>query len=242
MSNKTVRIAELQEEDPTINPYTPDDPYAPRPDASKRVAAKHRAVQPGRPMHDTEPITPLARPARQYLPFGIGAIALIAVMIGAASYQLGRLPSTQPLAITPSAQAFEKQPQEGPSAPISATIAPTPVARLVSAYAAPDGLLLGQIEEDRMMVPVAHYGSSWVQADVEGSGLVWLRAQDVPDLALTGPDLAPVAVQPVPEPRVNVWTPPEATPVPDKGTKAAPDRAARYATAVARDHEAHGTK
>lgn len=99
MNNKAVRLAELHDDDAPLD-YEYPDPYAPRPDASKRVAALHRAVQVGRPTHDTEPIAPLARPARRYLPFAIGA-ALIVLIIGAASYQLSRLPSAQPLAITP---------------------------------------------------------------------------------------------------------------------------------------------
>jgi len=85
------------------------------------------------------------------------------------------------------------------AAPARPTVAPTtePV-RMLGAYAAPDGALLGQIEETRAITPTAHYGGDWVQADVSGSGRVWLRAGDMPNLALVGPDLAP----PPPAPQV----------------------------------------
>jgi hypothetical protein len=75
------------------------------------------------------------------------------------------------------------------------TIAPAlptaPPVALLPAYAAPDGVLLGMIEETRQITPVAHYGESWLQADVSGSGRIWLRAADLPGVALIGADLAP---------------------------------------------------
>jgi hypothetical protein len=74
--------------------------------------------------------------------------------------------------------------------PIPAT--PTALAgRLLVAFAAPGGVPLGAIESTRAITPTAHYGSDWIQADVAGSGLIWLRAGDIPSLAITGPDLAP---------------------------------------------------
>ena len=228
-----------------LHDYDYPDAYAPDPRASQRVAAQQRA-QPGRPTHDTEPIAPLKLNARRYVPFGIGALVLIVLMIGAASYQLGRLPTATPLAITPgpSTAAFLAAPTPSPAA----TTAPTATPRTIGAYAAPDGLLLGQIEEDREIIPVAHYGSAWVQADVHGSGRVWLRAQDVPDVAITGPDLAPVAAQPPQTGRgpnvSNEWTPPAPVAAPAFGSKPADDRAARHAAARLRNQQqpAHGSK
>jgi hypothetical protein len=83
-----------------------------------------------------------------------------------------------------------------------------PPAVLLPAFAAPDGMQLGQIEATRAITPTAHYGDGWIQADVAGSGLVWLRAADFPALAITGPDLAPRPtatarpyVPPTPEPQ-----------------------------------------
>lgn len=132
--NKTVRIAELQDEaSAPVNPYAPADPYAPRPDASKQVAAQKRAAQPGRPIHDTEPITPLRTRTRLAVPFGVGSIVLIALMIGAASYQLAQLGSARPLAVTPgpSTQAFLGTPTAEPS-DMSAIDAPTSTPELPS--------------------------------------------------------------------------------------------------------------
>lgn len=192
-----------------------NDPYAPDPRASQRVAAQKRQ----RPAHDTEPITPIAARSRSALPFGIGALIVVLLMIGMASYGLARLPSAVPLAITPvptDAPAFlAAAPEASPAPPLAPTAAP----RTIGAYASPDGLLLGQIEVDRQITPVAHFGTLWIQADVEGSGMVWLRKSDVPDAALIGPDLAPVAQQPQTGRGLTVdqgggWTPPDATPEP----------------------------
>ena len=78
------------------------------------------------------------------------------------------------------------------STSMPAATAPTtaPIA-MIDAYAAPNGARLDAIESARAITPTAHYGDGWIQADVAGSGLVWLRAADVPELAITGPDLAP---------------------------------------------------
>lgn len=227
------------------NPTT--DPYAPRPDASKRVAAKHRAsaTQPGRPTHDTEPIEPIKSLSR-YVPFGIGALVLIMLMIGAASYQLASLPAAKPLQIeTAPAQAFVP-PSQAAQEPTSAPIAQNPSTDMVNAYAAPDGALLGPIETTRQITPVAHYGSGWIQADVEGSGRVWLRAADVPGVALIGPDLAPVAQQQQVGQGLTVdqsgggspneWTPPEATPELVTATPAQPTATVVWPTSEPVEH------
>jgi hypothetical protein len=94
--------------------------------------------------------------------------------------------------------------------PIPATAAPA-AARVLIAFAAPDGIVLGAIESTRAITPTAHYGDSWIQADVQGSGLVWLRAIDAPDLAVTGPDLAPrrpAAAPQAPAPPAEPTSPP----------------------------------
>jgi hypothetical protein len=211
-----------------IEDYTdPTDPYAPRKGASKLAAAAKRERQ------DDEPITPRVIPARRYVPFGVGAIVLIVLMIGAATYQL---PGARPLAIaTAPARMFQTSHQASQEAR-TATIAPTPLpAVMIPAYASPVGALLGEITADRQIVPVAHYGTGWI-AYQDGAGLVWLRASDRPDLALIGPDLAPAGrgLTTSNEPKAP---PPPAEP--DKGTKQAPDRAARHAAAVARERQQH---
>jgi hypothetical protein len=217
----------------------PADPYTPRPKASQAVAAARRALGPA-------PDAPVVRgtPVRQYLPFGIGALVLIVLMIAAASWQLSRMPA-KPLQLAPTdapARALAAPPTTAP-APTSAS---TPAAATIGAYAAPDGLLLGQIEADRPITPVAHYGVGWI-AYQDGAGLVWVRAVDRPDLALAGPDLAPRTAA-LPQTGQGFTLdqggvhPPLAVESRATGQKEAPDRAARHAAAVARDQEAHGQK
>jgi hypothetical protein len=136
------------------DPLLADD-YEPRPKASQQVAAFHRA-QVGRPAHDTEPIAPIKPPSitRKYLPFGLGALVLIVLMIAAATWQLGHIEDSKPLQL---------QPTDAPaSAPAADVTLPTPTSvatatpATIPAYAAPDGVLLGPIELDRAIVPVAH--------------------------------------------------------------------------------------
>lgn len=197
--------------------------FEPRPDASKQVAAAHRARQDDEAPELTTPAT-----TRAAVPFGIGALLVTLLMIGMASYQLSRAPG-RPLAITPAptdapAQAFSTGPKIAPTAAPAPTSAPTALPRTIGAYAAPDGALLGQIAADRAIVPVAHYGTGWI-AYQDGTGLVWLRASDVPGLALVGPDLAPIAAQPQTGQGLTVdttvWVP-AATPVPPAAPTAAP--------------------
>lgn len=101
--------------------------------------------------------------------------------------------------------------------PIPAT-PPAVTGRLLIAFASPDGEVLGAIESTRLITPTAHYGDSWIQADVQGSGLVWLRTSDSPALAITGPDLAPrraappAAAAPAAAPLIPAATPPPPPP------------------------------
>lgn len=119
----------------------------------------------------------------------IGGV-LVLIAIGLASYIAGRAPQASPA------------PRPQPSAtPTSSAPTPASAARSLIAFAAPDGVALGAIESTRVITPTAHYGSDWIQADVAGSGLVWLRASDVSGLAIVGPDLTPhVAPPPVARP------------------------------------------
>ncbi|HEU5103499.1 MAG TPA: hypothetical protein VFU22_30980, partial [Roseiflexaceae bacterium] len=128
-----------------------------------------------------------ARPARQKLTkpelATLAGVALIAVFILVYAWATPAAPTApataHPTAI-PTAQAT--------AAP---TAAPATAVRLLAAFAAPDGSTLGTIEATRAITPVAHFGSDWIQAEVEGSGLIWLRAADLPGTELVGPDLAP---------------------------------------------------
>jgi len=118
----------------------------------------------------------------------MGALAIVGLVAVFILFYAWSTPTAAPAQIE---RAVIMPPTVPPARP---TAAPTaePV-RMLGAYAAPDGALLGQIEETRAITPTAHYGGGWVQADVSGSGRVWLRAGDMPSLALVGPDLAPRA-------------------------------------------------
>lgn len=110
---------------------TQADSYAPRPKASQAVAAAKRAQQ-----HDAPSVPPSSTP--HAVPLGIGALVIIALMIGMASYQLSRS-GPRPLALTPqpttgaptAAPAVFAAPPTAAPVPTSAplpTIAPSPAA------------------------------------------------------------------------------------------------------------------
>lgn len=120
--------------------------FEPRPRASQTVAAAKRA----RPTHDTEPIEPLDRPSRA--PLAAGAIAIIVLMLGMASYQLAQAPA-RPLQLAPTrapAQVFAAPPTT-PTTPPAATTAPTatiaPTARPVPTQPPPMGKGLTLVEQ-----------------------------------------------------------------------------------------------
>jgi hypothetical protein len=87
----------------------------------------------------------------------------------------------------------------------------------VVAYDSPGGAVIGAVEQGRAYVVLARYGSDWLQAEVSGSGVVWLRADQVLDLPADLADLAPtpapqlVYVASQPAPAVATIAPPAAT-------------------------------
>lgn len=95
---------------------------------------------------------------------------------------------------------------------------PNTFARAVVAYDAPDGAALGAIEQGRAYQVLARFGAEWLQADVVGSGVVWLRQADVFDLPVDLADL-----QPPPAPAVVYVAAPQ---VPAEQPPAAPELAA----------------
>lgn len=213
-----------------LDDYTnPNDPYAPRPKASQTVAAAKRQ----RREHNTAPATPAApapREARQYLPFSIGALIIIVLMVLMAAYQLAR-GTAQPLAIPPSPAAAAIV------AVSTATLAPTPpptiapATHVVFAYAAPDGVLLGPVDlAGELVIAVGRAGAVWVQLERGDHSRVWFKRADLPaNVAVpdTLPDLSPRA-EPAPQTGQGLnggdtggWVPPEATAAPAE--KAAPE-------------------
>lgn len=178
-----------------------DAEFAPRPRAEQqaaRAAAKAaRATLEERPA----PRTPAATSRQQqYIVGAVGVLAVVGVLALALSQMTDRPMATA----TPAPTAPTALPAFAPAPPAM----PTPEAT-IPAYAAPDGVVLGQIELSRAMEPVAHYGNAWIQANVADSGLVWLRAADLPGVTLTGPDLAPRPAPPVARPApAQSWSAP----------------------------------
>jgi hypothetical protein len=130
----------------------------------------------------------------------IAAVLVVLLLLGGVALWFGRVRAPM---MTPTT---DRRP---PTAAPAATIVPHPIAQFL-AFAAPDGAALGTIEATRAITPTAHYGERWIQADVAGSGRVWLRSADWPGLPIVGPDLTPrkataapavVAPPPTPEPQ-----------------------------------------
>lgn len=183
--------------------------YAPRADASQRVAAKQRAkAAPIAPLPTVRIAADAPILSRQYLSIAAGALLLVLAMIGLATYGV---PQARPLQITPT-PTMAATAAPAPAALSAPTAMLSPV-QTINAYASPDGLLLGPIETTRPMTATAHFGATWIQADVARSGLVWLRVGDVPGLAISGPDLAPVAAAPVGQ-GLTLWRAPVVPPMP----------------------------
>lgn len=122
-----------------------------------------------------------------------------------------------------------------PAAQIERVGANTTVRALV-AYDAPDGQALGAIEAGRSYQVLASYGASWLQADVTGSGVVWLRAADL--LGMPG---GLVDLQPTPAPRIVVVSAPAPAytpPTPDYQTMNEPPtpQMSDHQAQILRDH------
>jgi hypothetical protein len=149
------------------------------------------------------PATPARRPMTRAEQIALIAVALVAA--GGLIWSWRAAPAAAPPRPAATVQTSgESAPKPSPPP----ATAPATAGRLLIAFAAPDGQPLGAIESTRPLTPTAHYGEGWIQADVRGSGLVWLRRSDSPDLAIVGPDLAPKPTA-TPAP-----VPPTATPEP----------------------------
>jgi hypothetical protein len=79
-----------------------------------------------------------------------------------------------------------------PAAAQVTAVLPNTLRRAVVAYDSPNGNALGAIEQGRAYAVLARYGADWLQADVRGSGVVWLQTADVFDLPSDLADLAPL--------------------------------------------------
>lgn len=112
-------------------------------------------------------------------------------------------------------------PAPAPTAAAVVAVAPANgLKRAVVAYSQPDAsTAIGAIEAGRVYQIVARYGASWLQADVDGSGTVWLRADQVLDLPAGLADLQPTPAPIVVNQPVIVYQPVELaapTPAPEE--------------------------
>jgi hypothetical protein len=121
------------------------------------------------------------------------------------------------------------------AAPIQvAAVAPNTLRRAVVAYDSPNGNVIGAIEQGRAYTVLARFGSDWLQADVVGSGAVWLKADQVLDLPADLVDLAPTAApvivyQPVYQPAYAAPTPaPEQYQITNEAPTPAPQQVVLY--------------
>lgn len=161
----------------------PDDAPDAAPDESPPPPAPPpRTARPAAPARTARP--PLSPRLRYQLTMALSGVAgLLLILL--------TMRLSSPRAIAPAVPT---------AAPVALALpAPTaPPVAMLPAYGAPDGVRLGEIEATRLITPVAHLGADWIFATVQGSGTIWLRASDFPQLAIIGKDLA----QPTPLPYV----------------------------------------
>jgi len=89
------------------------------------------------------------------------------------------------------------------AAPDATAALPAPEPRIVVAYAAPLGVVLGPINLAEGVAPVGRYGGDWMQVERADRTRVWIFANDAPDLqslAALQPDAMPPKPAVTPEP------------------------------------------
>jgi hypothetical protein len=128
------------------------------------------------PRRETNPI---AGPNPQPAPLTIGFMLLCAVGAIVGSWLL----FSPPAAVAPAAPprfAPTAAPSPVEQAPASPEPLPGPLAVLAAdavAYAAPDGAALGEVGGRAVLAYTERWDVSWVRAEVEGAGVVWVRME-----------------------------------------------------------------
>lgn len=156
------------------------------------------------------------------------AVPLIAITIAASivrSWPAPQLPPMQPIVVIATAPAVVVPTAVPPAAQVAAVLPANALRRAVVAYGAPDSTTaLGAIEQGRTYAVLARYGAEWLQADVQGSGVVWLKADQVLDLPAGLLDLQPTDAPVIVERPVYVAAPMPAvaTPEPEAAASAPP--------------------
>jgi hypothetical protein len=180
----------------------------PRPKASQAVAAKKRA-RAALEQGAEAPIAASRGLSLEQKRILLGAVAalLVIALLAMMTYQLN---TSRPVQVAPTAGATEAAAVNAftPAQEQQLAEEPTAAPLTFSVYDAPNGAIIGPVEQDRLITPVAHYGAGWVQVDVQGSGRVWLRTADAPGIAIVGPDLQPKPAAPAQTGQGDTWTPP----------------------------------
>jgi len=135
-----------------------------------------------------DPLAVLAAPTLLLVAMG----ALLRILLLQSTPRMAAQP-TPPLPIIMIATAPAVAPPTAAPAAQVAAVAPNTLRRAVVAYDAPAGSVLGAIEQGRAYQVLARYGADWLQAEVAGSGIVWLRADQVLDLPADLANLQPTA-------------------------------------------------
>lgn len=197
------------------------------------VKAPARSLADLLPAQPTPAQQPTKKPITRQELISAGIVALLILM--ALLYISSGQPEKRAPALPQATAMIAAAPVAHPTP--QATIAPI---AMRDAFAAPDGMRLGAIEATRAITPVAHFGADWIQADVSGSGRIWLRKRDWPALAITGADLEPApAYAAASDSAAAVDSATPETEEPRIGTKPAADRALAHALAVAQSREEH---
>lgn len=169
--------------------------------------------------------TNLQPPRRHWydLPTPVAAALVIffLLLIGLVVGKIRSMPSpaaeVKPVIIVASPLPQGIPPTTVPVAQVAA-LPPNALRRAVVAYDSPNGSVIGAIEQGRPYSVLARYGSDWLQADVSGSGVVWLKADQVLDLPDGLVDLEPPpapAVVYVNQPVYIASQPEQAAPTPN---------------------------
>jgi hypothetical protein len=185
------------------------------------------------------------RPSREHLLTAAGiaggliAAALLIALIGVTSPTAPALPARPAPTVAPTAAPV----------PTSAPPSAPPAARIVVAFAAPDGAVLGGFDAGReQLTIVGRYGDGWAQVRRADGSEVWMRVSDLDqagqDALATAPDLAPPTPRPAPAavPVVVPPAPPQAPAPPVPATPAPTEVPAptvdTLATTIARNQAA----
>lgn len=113
---------------------------------------------------------------------------LLLIVAGLAAHPAPAAP-TAPQPIIMIATALATAPP--PAATAATKASASTLARAVVAYDSPNGRVIGAIDSGHRYQVVARFGADWLQADVAGSGVVWLLSAEVFDLPSGLADLQP---------------------------------------------------